>query len=187
MDDLVKLAKANPGGLNYGTAGPGTFPHLSVLMLEHLAGIKLQPVHYRGAAPALNDVVAGHINLIVMGPSVAIPSFESGAVRFLGIGSEKPLPQLKGVKPVADTVPGYAAYAGFGIAAPAKTPMQIVQKINADIQEILADPEFRAKILDPQLLTPITGNQEQFAAKLKAETEKWQDIIADSKLVLSAP
>ncbi|HEY8579361.1 MAG TPA: tripartite tricarboxylate transporter substrate binding protein, partial [Beijerinckiaceae bacterium] len=184
MADLVALAKKSPESVTYGTAGPGTFPHLSVLMLEKLAGVKLLAVHYRGVAPALNDVTAGHVNMIVMGPSIAIPSYKAGKLKMLGIGSDQPLPQLPEVQPVSRTVAGYAASAGFGLAAPAATPRSVIVKINKDVQDVLADAEFQEKILAPQSLLPIKGDADAFAAQLRAESQKWEKIIADASFEL---
>src|SRR5262245_38439660 len=93
VGDLIAQAKARRGLITYGTAGPGTAPHLAALLLESMAGIKLSAVHYRGVAPALNDVIAGHINLIAMGPAIAIENYRAGKLAILGIGSAKPIPQ----------------------------------------------------------------------------------------------
>lgn len=184
LSELIALAKAKPGSITYGTAGPGTFPHLGVLMLERLAGVKLLAVHYRGVAPALNDVTAGHVNMIVMGPSVALASYKAGKLAILGVGSKEAVAQLPDVPPMASVVPGYAAMVGFGLAAPAATPTAIVDRINADVQEVLRDSEFRTKFLEPQLLRPMLGDARQFAAQLRAESETWQKIISDTGLTL---
>ena len=109
--ELVALAKAKPDTITYGTAGPGTVPHLgALLLLESLGGIKLSAVHDRGVAPALNDVIAGHIN------------YRAGKLAILGIADTKPLPQLPEVPTIAAAVPGYASSVGFGLAAPAAMP-----------------------------------------------------------------
>ena len=184
MTELVALARKSPGSVSYGTAGPGTFPHLSVLMLEKLAGVKLLPVHYRGVAPALTDVTAGHVNMIVMGPSIAIPSYQAGKLKFLGVGGDKPLPSLPDVPPVSQSVAGYSASAGFGLAAPAATPRAIIDRINKDVQEVLADREFQEKVLNPQSLIPIVGNADVFAAQLRNESQKWERVIREAELEL---
>ena len=116
--ELIALAKQKPGALTYGTAGVGTAPHTAALLLESLAGIKLTAVHYRGAAPALNDLIAGHINMITMGPSVALPSVKAGKINMLGFGSLQRVPQLPDVPTIAETVPGYDASVSFGLFAP---------------------------------------------------------------------
>ncbi len=122
LSELIALAKSKPGALTYGTAGVGTALHTGMLLLESLTGIKLTAVHYRGAAPALNDVIAGHINMIMMGPSVALPAVKAGKLTMLGFGSEKRVPQFPDVPTIAETVPGYDAGVSFGLYAPAGTP-----------------------------------------------------------------
>ena len=97
--------------MTYGTAGVGTALHTGALLLESLTGIKLTAVHYRGAAPALNDLIAGHINMITMGPSVALPAVKAGTLNMLGFGGEKRVPQFPDVPTIAETVPGYEATA----------------------------------------------------------------------------
>jgi tripartite-type tricarboxylate transporter receptor subunit TctC len=184
VGDLIAQAKARPGQITYGTAGPGTAPHLATLLLESVAGIKLSAVHYRGVSPALNDVLAGHINLIAMGPAIAIANYKAGKLAILGIGGAKPLPQLPEIPTIAAAVPGYAATVGFGLAAPAATPRDIVAKINADVQDIIRDPAFKAKVLDTSVLQPLPGSPQEFAAYLAAESKKWEKVIKDANLKL---
>ena len=120
--ELIALAKEKPGTLSYGTAGLGTAPHMGALLFESMAGLKLTPIHYRGASPALNDVIAGHINMITMGPSIALPTVKAGKLNMLGFGSLKRVPQFPDVPTIAETVPGYDASVSFGLFAPAGTP-----------------------------------------------------------------
>ncbi len=182
--ELIVQAKARPGVITYGTAGPGTAPHLAALLLESLAGIKLSAVHYRGVAPALNDVIAGHINLIMMGPAIAIANYKAGKLALLGIGSAKPIPQLPEIAPIAATVPGYQATVGFGLAAPAATPRDVVARIGADVQNVIRDPAFRATVLDTSVMQPILGTPPEFAAYLSAESSKWRKVIKSANLKL---
>lgn len=184
LSELIALAKSKPESISYATAGPGTFPHLSVLLLERLAGVKFLPVHYRGVAPALTDVTAGHVNMIVMGPSVAIPIYKEGKLKMLGLGTTQSLPLLSEVPPVSNVVQGYSASAGFGIAAPAGTPRAIVDRINRDVQAVLQDPEFQEKVLKPMSLLPMLGNADAFATRLRSESETWERIIRESGVVL---
>jgi tripartite-type tricarboxylate transporter receptor subunit TctC len=182
--ELIAQAKARPGVITYGTAGPGTAPHLAALLLESMAGIKLSAVHYRGVAPALNDVIAGHVSLITMGPAIAIANYRAGKLAILGIGGAKPLPQLPEIPTIAATVPGYEATVGFGLAAPAATPRDLVARINADVQDVIRDPVFQAKVLDSNVLQPIPGTPQAFAAYLAAESKKWEKIIKGANLKL---
>jgi tripartite-type tricarboxylate transporter receptor subunit TctC len=182
LPELIALAKQKPEALTYGTAGVGTALHTAALLLQSLASIKLTAVHYRGAAPALNDLIAGHINLITMGPSVALPAVRAGKLNMLGFGSVKRMPQFAEVPTIAETVTNYDASVSFGLFAPANAPPDIVSKINADVRRVIDDPDFRAKFLEPQVVQPLPGSRDGFAAYLKAEAAKWSKVIADAKL-----
>jgi tripartite-type tricarboxylate transporter receptor subunit TctC len=113
--ELIELAKKKPAEISYGTSGIGGSLHTSILLFETLADVKLVPVHYRGAAPALNDLLGGHINLISMGPSIALPQVRAGQLNMLAVGSSKRLPQLPDVPTLDESgVPGYEAATWFG-------------------------------------------------------------------------
>ena len=180
--ELIALAKQKPGAITYGTAGPGTALHTSSLLLESLAGIKLTAVHYRGAGPALNDVVAGHINVVTMGPSVALPSVRSGRLNMLGFGSLKRLPEFPDVPTIAETVPSYESNVSFGLFAPTGTPSEAVKKINADVQQIINDPEFHKRFLERLVVQPLPGSLDGFAAYLRRDSAKWAKVIKAANL-----
>lgn len=180
IGELLELARKNPSGLNYGTAGPGTTPHMSMLMFENLSGVKLTPVHYRSIALALNDVTAGHVQLVVMSPSISLENYRAGKLKFLGVGSSQRMPQLANVPAVSEFVKGYEASVSFGLAAPANTPATIVRKINADVQAILKEPEFQKRFIEPQLLQPILGSPADFRKSLLEEGKRWEAVIRDT-------
>jgi tripartite-type tricarboxylate transporter receptor subunit TctC len=175
--DVIALAKQKSGGLTYGTAGVGTALHTAMLELESLAGIKMTAVHYRGAAPALNDLIGDHINVVTMGPSVALSAVKAGKLLMLGFGSEKRVPQFPDVPTIAETVPGYEATVSFGLFAPADTPHGIVVKINADVQKIVNDPEFQKKYLEQFVVQPLPGSLDAFAGYLRKDSEQWGKVI----------
>jgi tripartite-type tricarboxylate transporter receptor subunit TctC len=139
-------------------------------------------VHYRGAAPALNDLIAGHINMITMGPSVALPAVKAGKLNMLGFGSAKRVHEFPDVPTIAETVPGYEATVSFGLFALAATPPSVIAKINADVQKIIAEPEFHKKFLEPLVVQPLPGSQQAFADYLKKESEKWAKVIKAANL-----
>ena len=181
--ELIALAKKKPGELTYGTAGVGSAPHMNMVMFESMAGVKLLPVHYRGAAPALTDVIAGHVNLMSVSVSLALPPFRTGQVKLFGIGSPKRLAPAADIPTVAESgLPGYEAATWFGLFATAGTPRDIVMKINAEIHKILADPDFREKFLAPQMFEPMASPPEAFADHIKAQTQKWAKVIREQKL-----
>lgn len=180
MSELIELARKKPGSITVATGGPGTLPHMSALMLERMAGVKFLMVHYKGVTPALNDVTAGHVNMVMMGPSIAISSYKAGKLNILGVGGDEPLPQLPEVPPISRTVPGFSVTAGFGIAAPAGTPRAILDRINRDVQAVLDEPEFKEKVLVPQSLSPMRGDVDAFTARLRAQSTIWGRIITES-------
>jgi tripartite-type tricarboxylate transporter receptor subunit TctC len=182
LPELLALAKQKPGAVTYGTAGLGTALHTGALLLQSLAGVQLTAVHYRGAAPALNDLIAGHINMVTMGPSVAFPAVRAGQIKLLGFGSPKRMPQFPEVPTIAEIVPGYDASVSFGLFALARTPRELLVKINADVQEIINDPEFHKRYIEPMVVQPIPGSLEAFAAYLKKDSVKWAKVIREANL-----
>jgi tripartite-type tricarboxylate transporter receptor subunit TctC len=181
--ELIVLAKAKPGELTYGTAGIGSAPHMNMVLLESMAGVKLVPVHYRGAAPALTDVIAGHVNLMSVSVSLALPPFRTGQIRIFGIGSDHRLGPAADIPTVAESgLPGYEAAAWFGLFATAGTPREIVLKLNAEVRNILADPTFREKFLAPQMFEPMGASPEEFADNIRRDTAKWAKVIHEQKL-----
>ena len=181
--ELIALAKQKPGELTYGTAGIGSAPHMNMVLFESMAGVKLVPVHYRGAAPALTDVIAGHVNLMSVSVSLALPPFRSGQIKIFGIGSPNRLAPAADIPTVAESgLPGYEAATWFGLFATAGTPREVILKLNAEVQKILADPEFREKFLAPQMFEPMASTPEAFADYIRAQTQKWAKVIREQKL-----
>jgi tripartite-type tricarboxylate transporter receptor subunit TctC len=181
--ELIALAKQKPGELTYGTAGIGSAPHMNMVLFQSMAGVKLVPVHYRGAAPALTDVIAGHINLMSVSVSLALPPFRTGKIKIFGIGSPKRLAPATDIPTVAESgLPGYEAATWFGLFATAGTPPEVVTKINAEVQKILADPAFHEKFLAPQMFEPMGSTPEAFADYIKAQRQKWAKVIHEQKL-----
>jgi len=181
--ELIELAHKTPGELTYGTAGIGSAPHMNVVLFESMANVKLVPVHYRGAAPALTDVIAGHVNLMSVSVSLALPPFRTGQIKIFGIGSAKRLPLAPDIPTVAENgLPGYEATTWFGLFATAGTPPAIVTKINAEVANILADSQFREKFLAPQMFEPMASSPEEFADYIKAQRRKWAKVIDEQKL-----
>jgi len=181
--ELIELARKTPGELTYGTAGIGSAPHMNMVLFESMAGVKLVPVHYRGAAPALTDVIAGHVKLMSVSVSLALPPFRTGQIKIFGVGSGKRMPLAPDIPTVAENgLPGYEATTWFGLFATAGTPQPIVTKINAEVVKTLADPQFREKFLAPQMFEPMASSPEEFADYIKAQTRKWAKVIHEQKL-----
>ena len=156
---------------------------MNIELLKNMAGIKLNAVHYRGAAPALNDLIAGHISLMSVSVSLAEPPYRAGQIKILGIGSEKRLPQVADIPTVAETgLPGYEATTWFGLFAPAATPRDVVMKLNGEARKIFGDPEFDKKFLEPQMFQSLVMSPEEFDAFIKAETKKWSKVIRENDI-----
>ena len=183
LRELIELAKGKPEELSYGSFGAGSSGHLNMEMLQSMAGVKFVHLPYKGAAPALTDVAAGHVTMMFVSVGSAVPQWKAGKVKILAVGSLKRLPQLPEVPTVAESgLPGYEATSWFGLFVTGGTPREIVAKLNAETQHVFNDPAFREKILAPQLFEPITSSPEQFAEFIRTEAQKWGKVARDAKL-----
>ena len=181
--ELIALARQKPGELTYGTAGLGSAGHINIILLESLTGIKLTPVHYRGAALSLNDILAGHINVMSVSIGLVRAPAAAGPMRLLGVGSRERMALAADVPTVAEGgVPGFEAVTWFGLFGPAALPRAIVTKLNEAARRIFADATFQQKYMAPQLLQPMTDTPEQFAYYIKADMAKWSKVIGIANL-----
>jgi len=176
--DLIALAKKQPGALNYGTYGVGSTGHLNMEMFEAMAAVQLVAIHYKGATPALTDVIAGHIQAMFISVGSAIQPWKAGELNLLAVGSKERLASLPDIPTIAESgLPGFEAASWFGLFAPAGTPPTIIDQLNAQTQRVLAEPGFRAAVLDPQFFEPMVGSPQEFADFIKADAEKWRRVI----------
>lgn len=184
VGELVKLAKSKPGELSYGSFGTGSTGHLNMEMFQSMTGTRLNHIQYRGAGPALNDLLGGHIGVMFAAVSIVSENVKGGRLTMLGVGSETRHPQFPDVPTIAESgVPGFEAKSWFGMVAPAGTPPAIVAKINSDLRSIFADPEFK-KGLDRQGLEPIIGSSADFSRFIQSEGVKWGKVVRDAKVTL---
>jgi tripartite-type tricarboxylate transporter receptor subunit TctC len=186
--ELIALAKQKPGEITYGTAGIGSGPHVNVVRFENEAKVKLNPIHYRGATPAQNDVMGSHTNMMMVSVSLALPAHRDGKVKMLSIGSAKRLPQLPEFPTTAEAgnLPGYTAGTWFGLAVTAGTPRAIVDKINADVRAVLAEPAFKERFLERQYFETMDSSPEDFRDYIRSETATWGRVIREQNLVIGA-
>ena len=182
--ELIDLANKKPGETTYGTAGVGSAPHMNMIKFENMAKVKLQAVHYRGAAPALNDIIAGHINLMSVSYSLVVQPAQEKRLKVLGVGGSTRLPVLPDVPTVSESVPGYQANTWFGLATAGGTPRDIVMKINAEVKKILADPGFNEKFMAPQMFESMADTPEGFDKTIKSEIQSWAKVIREQKPVI---
>jgi tripartite-type tricarboxylate transporter receptor subunit TctC len=174
--EFIAYAKANPGKVNMASSGNGTSVHLSGEMFMVMAGVQMQHVPYRGAAPAITDLLGGQVQVIFDNMPSIIEHVRSGSLRALGVTTAVRSPQLPDVQAIAETVPGYEASALFGMGAPKKTPPEIIEKLNKEINAVLADPEMRKRLVELGG-EPLIGTPEAFGAMIAAETEKWEKVV----------
>ena len=174
--EFIDYVKKNPGKINMASSGNGTSVHLSGEMFMAMTGCQMQHVPYRGAAPAITDLLGGQVQVIFDNMPSIIQHIRSGALRALGVTTAERSPQLPDVQAIAETVPGYEASALFGMGAPAKTPSEIVGKLNAEINAVLAEPEMRQRLVELGG-EPLIQSPEAFGGMIKAETEKWRKVV----------
>jgi tripartite-type tricarboxylate transporter receptor subunit TctC len=174
--EFIAYTKANPGKVNMASAGTGTSTHLSGEMFMAMAGIKMQHVPYRGAGPAVSDMLGGQVQVIFDSMPSIIPHIRSGALRALAVTTATRSSQLPDTPAVGETVPGYEASALFGMAAPKNTPKEIVEKLNREINAVLAEPETQKRLIELGG-EPVIGTPQAFGALIAAETDKWKKVI----------
>jgi tripartite-type tricarboxylate transporter receptor subunit TctC len=174
--ELIAYAKANPGKVSFASAGNGTTIHLSGELFMAMTGIKMLHVPYRGSAPALTDMISGQVHVMFDNVLSSIGHLQSGALRPLAVTSRTRLETLPDVPTVAETVPGYETGTWWGVGAPKGTPADVVDKLNREINAILAEPKIRARFAElgaaPMIATP-----QAFGKFLAAETEKWAKAV----------
>jgi tripartite-type tricarboxylate transporter receptor subunit TctC len=153
-----------------------------MVLLETMAGLKLQAIHYKGAAPVLNDVLAGHIQMGFVSAGSAVQQWKGGLLKMIAVGGKKRIPQLPDIPTVAETVPGFEAVSWFGLFGPAGMPPETVAKLNKEVRELFADPEFQQTFLDRYLFQSIAGSPEDLMSFVKSEEPKWRKIIQDAQI-----
>jgi tripartite-type tricarboxylate transporter receptor subunit TctC len=175
--DLIALARAAPGKLNFGSPGTGTTGHLGLAMLMHVAGVKITHVPYRGAAPAIQDLLAGQIDGVVDNPPTVIAHIQDGRLRPLAVAAAKRMALLPDLPSAAEAgLPGYEASSWFGIVAPAATPAPVVARLHQEIVRALATPAMQMRFAKTG--ARLVGNTpDEFAAQIRAERTSWGEII----------
>ncbi|HEY2628622.1 MAG TPA: tripartite tricarboxylate transporter substrate binding protein [Usitatibacter sp.] len=177
--EFIAYCKANPGKINMASSGSGTSVHLSGELFKFMTGCDMLHVPYKGAGPALTDLVGGQVNVMFDNLPSSAPFIRAGKLRALGMTSTKRDPGFPDVPPISDTVPGYEATAWFGLGMPKNSPREAIEKVNAEVNRALADPEFQKKMAALGG-TPIPGTPEDFSKTIAAETEKWSKVVNSS-------
>jgi tripartite-type tricarboxylate transporter receptor subunit TctC len=177
--ELIAYAKANPGKLNFGTPGNGTAPHLAMKLLEEATGISVRGVHYKGNGPALNDLLAGHIQLLFDGLQQPQPFIQSGKLKLLAVASLKRMPGLPDVPAISETYPGFESSTWYQLLAPAGTPAPIIAKLNEQVLKFVNDPPTRDRLLSQGAIVG-GSTPAQLAEYSRAETRRWGALISKS-------
>ncbi len=176
VPEFIAYAKANPGKINLAAAGPGSAPHLFGELFKAMAGVDLVTVHYRGSGPALPDLIGGQVQVMLDVVISSISHIKAGKLRALGVTTATRLDQLPDVPPIGDFVPGFEAITWDGIGAPANTPPEIIAILNREVNAGLADPKFKARLVDLGA-EPFASSPAGFGKFIVEFTEKWGKVI----------
>jgi tripartite-type tricarboxylate transporter receptor subunit TctC len=182
LNDLISTAKASPNKLNFGSAGIGTTGHLGQALLVHVADIKLAHVPYRGAAPAVNDLIAGHIDGVVDNPPIVMAHINAGAITPLAVAAKERLSVLPGVPTSVEAgLPQWQASSWFGLMAPAGTAPEIIERLQAETAKAVRQPSMQRFITESGIKL-VGGTPDEFARLIREERKKWGDIIRTANI-----
>jgi tripartite-type tricarboxylate transporter receptor subunit TctC len=179
--EFIAYVKANPGKVNMASSGNGTSVHLSGELFMAMSGAQMLHVPYKGAAPAITDLLGDRVQVIFDNMPSIIGHLGQGGLRALAVTTAERSPEMPDVPTVAETVPGYEASALFGMGAPKKTPPEIIEKLNREINAVLAEPEMKKRLIELGG-APLIGTPEAFGAMIAAETEKWEKVVKSAGL-----
>jgi tripartite-type tricarboxylate transporter receptor subunit TctC len=176
VKDLVALARAKPRSVNYASSGQGSTSHLATELFRSAAGIDMVHVPYKGAGPAVNDLIAGQTHMMITGVSLVLPHVKSGRLRVLGVTSRKRIAALPDTPSISETLPGYEVTTWYGLLVTAGTSAGIIARLNQEIVKAVAHAEVGPR-LSAAGVGPETGTPQQFAAMIRSESEKWGKLI----------
>ena len=181
LKELIAMAKAKPGALNYGHAGIGSQTHLAAENLLYTAGIDMINIPYKGEGPAIADLVGGQINMVTSNLPAAIGFINQGKLRALAVTSRERINQLPDVPAAAETLPGFENLGWFGLMAPTGTPMNLIDRIHRDTAKVLGTTDMRARLF-VQGMGPMINTPEQFARLIRDETARWAKIVRERRI-----
>ena len=174
--DVLAQAKAAPGRLTYASAGAGSAAHLSSELLKYMAKVDIVHVPYKGGPPAILDLIGARVDLMLLDPGQAMPHIKSGKLRAIAVSGAKRSPLLPDAGAIAEALPKYEANVWWGVVAPAKTPPEVIARLNAEINKALARPDVQARLADISVTTEPKSAAE-FGAYLRTEIDKWTTVV----------
>jgi tripartite-type tricarboxylate transporter receptor subunit TctC len=183
VSEFIALAKANPGKLNYGSAGIGGIPHLSGERFQALSGTKMTHVPYKGTALAVPDLLAGRLDVIFDSFSSGYPHVRDGKARALGVSSAERSPLVPNLPAISEQLPGFVSLTWFGVLGPAGLPAPIVDKVNAAFSAALNNPKIREQLAGMGI-DAVGGTPAEFVKRMADDTAAWSKVIADAKITL---
>jgi len=184
LEDFLAYARANPGKLTFGSPGAGSTPHLATEQLMKAAGIRFVHVPYQGMAPAMNDLIGGHIDMMIDLYGNASPNIKEGKLRLLAVTTQTRLPQEPDVPTIAEGVPGFLHWEWFAMVAPPKTPADIASKLSAAVAETLSLPDVAKRMADFAAV-PVGATPDESAAFIKVESDRWHRLIDTTGLKIN--
>lgn len=181
VKELIALAKGRPGGLNYGSNPSGSTNHLAAELFKTMASVDVVRITYKGAGPALNDLVAGRVQVMFASAGSVTSHLKSGRLRALAVTSAQPSVLFPGLPTVAATLPGYEADVMIGLYTPAKTPAAIINRLNQDTVRVLATPEVKERFFNAGIAT-VGSSPAEHAAAVKSDMVRWEKVIKDANI-----
>ena len=182
VKELVALIKANPGKITYASSAPGSTAHLSGAQLEVRAGVKMTHVPYRGSAPAINDLLGGHVDLFFDTLTTSVPLWRDGKINILAVASPERIDSVKELPTIAESgLPGFRSVTWFAMAAPPKTPVALAARVNRDLVDILKSPDVDKRLRELRL-DPMVGSTADAAKFFAEETALWGGVIKEAKV-----
>lgn len=179
---LLAYANANPDKLNYASQGAGTTPHLTGEMFKAMTSTKIVHVPYKGVSPALTDLIGGQVEMMFADIASALPHIRAGKMKVLAVGSTSRTPLLPNTPTMSETIPGFSSVLWYALAAPPKTPPEIINKLSATIKEEMRDPSV-IKILNDLSMEVIAGTPAEARAFMRQESERWGNVIRTAKII----
>jgi tripartite-type tricarboxylate transporter receptor subunit TctC len=175
--DLIAIAKAKPNGLNYGSGGPGSMHHLSTELVQNLSGIQMTHVPYKATPPAMNDLMAGHIQVLFGDTTSTLPFIKQGTVRGVAVTTAKRSPAAPDIPTVAETVPGFESASWQMLVAPGATPSEVIALLNRAVHAIFSDPAVIDELSKRGIGPALTGTPDEVREFVKQEIVRWSDVV----------